>query len=345
MPRLAPPINWQRLGRDSHLLWTHQAFIENDSEAVTGLATPNLWNGVIANEWNPLRVAESSFNRCVKMPKNFTWSLLAALVLLNSAWQPAQAQDNSQVDRINKWFEKNEEGEKKRDEYWKKIRTGPLQTPGKMQQAGKIQQAGQIQIPQGWKAIKTQDLPCQKRFAVSGDTLFEFDKDTLTPQAVATLNLLVPELKKQASHPVTVEGHTDSIGTDEYNVMLSNHRATRVKNWLIDNNIFAKDAVKVMARGKRVPVAPNTNSDGSDNPQGRQLNRRVEIVINTCVTLDKPVDDVATTEKTDTTASADRGQTSPATVTSATTSSTPTTDNTAAAGDEAQSPTGGEKSD
>jgi len=220
--------------------------------------------------------------------------LVAMFVLKGSA--PAFAQSKEQMDKINKWFD-NEATKKHNIQ-----NSGDIQKGGKVQKAGEIQKAGQVQIPQGWKAIKSSELPCQKRYAISGDTLFEFDRDTLTPHAVQTLNLLVPELKKQDTHPVTVEGHTDSIGTDEYNQQLSFHRATRVKNWLIDNKVFDKDALKVVAHGKRIPVAPNTNPDGTDNPPGRQLNRRVEIVVNTCVTLEpkKPVEPTASEKPADT---------------------------------------------
>ncbi len=222
------------------------------------------------------------------MSKNFTRCLIAITFLASSA-SPALCQSKEQVDKINKWFDQNKENQKKAK--WQT--PGQLQKSGTMQNAGTIQKAGDLQIPTGWKAIKTSDLPCQKRFAISGDTLFEFDRDTLTPHAVATLNLLVPELKKQVTHPVTIEGHTDSVGTDEYNMTLSARRAARVKTWLADNKIFDATNIKVVGHGKRIPVAPNTNSDGTDNPEGRRLNRRVEIVVNTCVTLDKPATETA----------------------------------------------------
>ncbi len=198
---------------------------------------------------------------------------------------PVNAQDKTDVDRINKWFDDQKDKQKGRDEYWKNIHVGPIQKPGEIQKAGTMQKPGAIEIPTGWKAIKSETLPCQRRFTVSGDTLFEFDKATLTPHAVSTLNLLAPELKQNTSHPVTVEGHTDSIGTDTYNERLSFKRAETVKNWLSDNKIFDKDNIKIKGFGKNRPIAQNTNPDGSDNPAGRQLNRRVEIIVNTCVTV------------------------------------------------------------
>ncbi len=207
------------------------------------------------------------------------------VLMLLAVGFPVNAQDKTDVNRINKWFDDQKEKQKSRDEYWKNIHVGPLQKPGEIQKAGTMQKPGAIEIPKGWKAIKSESLPCERRFTVSGDTLFDFDKSTLTPHAVSTLNLLVPELKRNTTHPVTVEGHTDSIGADTYNERLSFKRAETVKNWLSDNKLFDKDNIKIKGYGKNRPIAPNTNADGSDNPPGRQLNRRVEIIINTCVTV------------------------------------------------------------
>lgn len=221
-------------------------------------------------------------------------SLSAGFLFLKGT--PALAQSDAEVQRINKWFDDNKAKQKSQDEYWKKLHTGPLQTPGKLQQAGTIQEAGTLQIPSGWQAIKATTLPCQRRFVLCGDTLFEFNKATLTPDAVKTLQLLLPELMKQRTHPVSIEGHTDAIGTDEYNMELSKHRAESVQTWLLATKLFDKDAVKVDAFGKRRPVASNNHADGTDNPEGRQKNRRVEVVINTCVTFEPKKD--ATTAQT-----------------------------------------------
>ncbi len=198
---------------------------------------------------------------------------------------PVLAQSQAQVDKINKWFDQQKEKQKAQQDYWNKIKVGPIQTPGQIQKPGTIQKAGTIQAPTGWKAIKSSTLPCQQRYVICGDTLFEFDKSTLTPHAVSTLELLVPKLKEQWTHPVTIEGHTDAIGTDEYNQSLSTKRAEQVSNWLLEKKAINPDGVKVIGQGKRRPIAPNTKADGTDNPEGRQLNRRVEIVVNTCTAI------------------------------------------------------------
>ena len=69
-----------------------------------------------------------------------------------------------------------------------------------------------------------------------------------------------------------VEGHTDSVGTDDYNQQLSEKRAGAVRDYLVQQSISA-DAIEARGFGKTEPVASN------DTPEGRQQNRRVEMVI------------------------------------------------------------------
>jgi outer membrane protein OmpA-like peptidoglycan-associated protein len=114
------------------------------------------------------------------------------------------------------------------------------------------------------------------------DALFEFNKATLAHDAIETLNALGPIVRKARKHPMTVEGHTDGIGSADYNMGLSERRAEAVRAWLAEQHYVDAGSLTAKAFGKTRPVAPNTNSDGSDNPEGRQKNRRVELVIDTC---------------------------------------------------------------
>jgi outer membrane protein OmpA-like peptidoglycan-associated protein len=86
-------------------------------------------------------------------------------------------------------------------------------------------------------------------------------------------------IKQYPKSRILVEGHTDSKGTHPYNVRLSQKRADSVKDWLVKKGGI--EASRISARGwaETKPVASNTNPDGSDNPEGRQKNRRVEITI------------------------------------------------------------------
>ena len=151
------------------------------------------------------------------------------------------------------------------------------------QQPGEIQQPkGPWQVPKGIQAIRTQDEKCAKRFQVVADALFEFDKATLTPDAEETLNALLPLLAKAGRHPMTVEGHTDSKGADDYNKKLSEERAKTVRDWLVSKDAVPPGTAAVQGWGERRPVAPNSKPDGSDDPEGRQKNRRVEVVLDLC---------------------------------------------------------------
>jgi len=106
---------------------------------------------------------------------------------------------------------------------------------------------------------------------------FDFDKSTLRPDAVAILNEAIEILKRYPDLRVEVAGHTDSIGTDAYNQALSERRARAVYDYLTSNGIDASRLVGPNGYGESRPIAPNTNPDGSDNPEGRAMNRRTEL--------------------------------------------------------------------
>jgi len=106
---------------------------------------------------------------------------------------------------------------------------------------------------------------------------FDFDKSNLRPDAVAILSEATQILSRYPDLKVEVAGHTDSKGTDEYNQKLSERRATAVYNYLTTNGIAASRLVGPIGYGESRPIAPNTNPDGSDNPEGRAKNRRTEL--------------------------------------------------------------------
>lgn len=105
---------------------------------------------------------------------------------------------------------------------------------------------------------------------------FEFDSATLTPAAEDRLDNVVNALQAAGDIEVRIEGHTDSIGSADYNEDLSQRRADSVKAYLVDNGISGNRMV-TRGFGESQPVAPNTKPDGSDNPEGRAKNRRVEL--------------------------------------------------------------------
>jgi photosystem I P700 chlorophyll a apoprotein A2 len=114
---------------------------------------------------------------------------------------------------------------------------------------------------------------------LAADVLFDFDKADLRPEARPALEKVAAVLKSYPRASVAIDGHTDGKGGDQYNQRLSERRAESVRRWLATAGV----AVRMSARGwgKSKPVAPNTRPDGSDDPAGRQKNRRVEITVKT----------------------------------------------------------------
>jgi outer membrane protein OmpA-like peptidoglycan-associated protein len=114
---------------------------------------------------------------------------------------------------------------------------------------------------------------------LAADVLFDFDKYTLLPKANDTLRKVGQVAASYPSSPILIEGHTDGKGTHPYNMKLSENRADSVKSWLVQNASVTGTRITTQGWGETKPVAPNKKPDGSDDPEGRQKNRRVEIVL------------------------------------------------------------------
>ena len=98
---------------------------------------------------------------------------------------------------------------------------------------------------------------------------FDFDKSVVKPQYFEMLNNL-KDFIEQNNYEVTLEGHTDSIGSNQYNIGLSRRRAEAVKAKLIEFGLAEDRIVGIEAKGEEYPVATN------ETPEGRLQNRRVE---------------------------------------------------------------------
>lgn len=122
--------------------------------------------------------------------------------------------------------------------------------------------------------------------ALPGDVLFEFDKAEITPAARPALAKLAELIEAEAPPSVAIEGHTDSKGDDDYNDRLSQARAEAVRDFLKDVHKIPGDTMEVRGFGEDRPVAPNAREDGSDDEEGRQRNRRVEVILATKPTAD-----------------------------------------------------------
>jgi hypothetical protein len=78
---------------------------------------------------------------------------------------------------------------------------------------------------------------------------------------------------------ILIRGYTDAKGPADANLVLSQKRAAAVKRWLVKKGAVTETKIATEGLGEKDPVAENKNADGSDNPEGRQQNRRVEITV------------------------------------------------------------------
>lgn len=120
---------------------------------------------------------------------------------------------------------------------------------------------------------------CGTVITLEEGVLFDFGSSDLRGEASTTLSSLATVLKDSKAPKVQVQGHTDSVSDDAFNQKLSEQRAQAVSNALKSDGVAAD--LEAVGYGETKPVAPNENPDGSDNPGGRRLNRRVEVFVPT----------------------------------------------------------------
>ena len=136
-----------------------------------------------------------------------------------------------------------------------------------------------MRLPVQDMAAPVAETKKETKFSLLGDVLFDFDKAAIRPQADAVLRKIAARIKKDFRRGrMRVEGHTDSMGADAYNLKLSERRAASVKTWFAGSGGIAARRITARGFGEKRPVAPNTKG-GKDNPEGRQQNRRVEIIV------------------------------------------------------------------
>lgn len=108
--------------------------------------------------------------------------------------------------------------------------------------------------------------------------LFDFDKAEIKNEAEPTLKKISELLAYYKDSPMQINGHTDSKGSDSYNQQLSEKRANAVKEYLAKKFEADANRLKTKGFGETKPIAEN-ETNGTDNPEGREKNRRVEVII------------------------------------------------------------------
>jgi OOP family OmpA-OmpF porin len=184
---------------------------------------------------------------------------LAASMLLFAAL-PAQAQ----VNKYGCIYAVDPYGKIVKDPYGRCIRT-PYWTPEK-------------DVPECGAPVAVEPaVPQCETVTLGTDTLFDFDRANLKPAGTAKLNQLASDIRQtEKVTSIKIVGNTDSKGTEAYNYRLGLRRAETVANYLAERGVpRAQEVVK--SDGELNPVAPNTLPNGKDNPQGRALNRRVDV--------------------------------------------------------------------
>jgi outer membrane protein OmpA-like peptidoglycan-associated protein len=107
---------------------------------------------------------------------------------------------------------------------------------------------------------------------------YDFDKANLKPESFPALDEIVRMLNTYPAMEIELSAHTDSKGTTKYNQRLSEARATSVVAYLVSKGIDPS-RLKAKGYGETMPIAPNKNDNGSDNPEGREKNRRTEFKV------------------------------------------------------------------
>ena len=134
--------------------------------------------------------------------------------------------------------------------------------------------------PLGWNIenLEVEETETEVRLELAADGLFDFDRSELRPQAEGMLGQALEYLARYPGASIRIEGHTDGKGSAAYNEKLSVQRAESVREWFRSHGAD-RQTYEVKGWGAQKPIAPNTRPDGTDDPEGRQQNRRVEIII------------------------------------------------------------------
>lgn len=144
-------------------------------------------------------------------------------------------------------------------------------------EAAAEQRVEAIRNNQGWSEERSTKE--ERVIDLEADIVFGFREATIPPEAVPILKKLASEIQRSGNSLVQLNGHTDSKGSEQYNQPLSERRAEAVKQWLTTHGGIDPQRLQTRGYGSKAPIASNVKDDGSDDPEGRAKNRRVEIRI------------------------------------------------------------------
>ncbi len=122
------------------------------------------------------------------------------------------------------------------------------------------------------------DMDGEEDYLLIKNILFDFNESALNKEAKIELERIIDIMEQHIELEFEIEGHTDAIGSTEYNLELSNSRARSVLNYLVKRGL-ERSRFRTKGFGEIVAIAVNDEEDGKDNPEARRLNRRVEFKV------------------------------------------------------------------
>ncbi len=129
----------------------------------------------------------------------------------------------------------------------------------------------------------SEKAPAPEKATVRLNVRFDTDKAIVKEQYHKDLQSIANLLKYRPNLTITIEGHTDNVGNDDYNQKLSEKRANSIRQYLIDKFGIDGSRLTAVGYGASKPIASN------DTEEGRQINRRVQAVFNVTMTRTKTV--------------------------------------------------------
>ena len=220
-----------------------------------------------------LNAAEQAFEEDEESPETFALSYVAlrtAQLVESKANTKAAEAD---LERTEREYEKMQESEVARTRGELARTKQMLEAKGEQLTAAEDRAKEAMRKLSEAAALNVKEEPRGTVIVLPGNVLFDTGKSTLTPGAQQKLTLIAGTLAPQAEeHDLVVEGHTDSRGSRDFNVSLSQDRAQVVMNFMVSRGVPA-EAITAVGIGSDRPIADNSTREG------RAENRRVEIIV------------------------------------------------------------------